>query len=263
MRTRFGNPFRDQHELRQPWSMHIYDFVTLPHTDAADVARAIEVICPDLAVYGRGEGQTKRQLFPKETRLLDDLLIDVREGERSPAELLEMRQITVLPDDYNPAKAGWVSGAVWTSTRPDGSLYVALGTYAQTCNDPECDAGHGRQMQVRQGRAISKAEQNAIKDLIGESDDWPLGAGYDVEVLTGLGFLPVDAPLLGVEVTDTDIYRGLDALLLSDTATWWFKVAQMDAAGFEVEFSRQRPEVWDALAKHANVSMIREPAGVA
>ena len=220
--------FRDQHALRHPdWSMNLYDFVSLPHTDPHDVARAIEVVCPDLTVYGRGVGQTKRVLTDEGFALTQ----------------------TNLPDDHDPAKAGWVSGAVWTSTRPDGSLYVALGTYAQACTDPECNAGHGKQVQVRQGRTLSKIEQNAIKELVGEADEWPLGAGYDVEVLTGLGFLPVDAPLLGEPVPEDCVYRALDTLLLADTATWAFKVAQLHAAGFETEFRRQHPAVWAALEK--------------
>lgn len=225
MRERVGNQFRDQHELFQPWSMNIYDFVTLPHTDPHDIARAVEMVCPDLAVYGRSAGQQKRQLTPNG---------------------FEITQL-ILPNDNDPNKQGWVNGAVWTSTRMDGSIYVAIGTYSQPCIDSNCKAGHGSAMRVNQGRALTKTEQNNIKELIGESDDWPLGAGYDIEVLTGLGFLPLDAPLLGIEVTDHDIYRALDTLLIADGNTWAYKVAQLNYAGFEVVFNNQNPALYEKI----------------
>lgn len=225
MRARIGNPFHDQHELAQPWALHVYDFVALPHTDPHGVARAIEVVCPDLAVYGRRAPSAVRQLGPTGFQVVEE------------------------PRDDDPSKRGWVSGAVWTSERPDGSLYVALGTYAQPCTATRCAAGH-RGMQIHQGRALTTDEQRAIKDLIGESDDWPLGAGYDVEVLSGLGFLPVDAPLLGVTVDESAVYRALDVLLRQDPTTWAFKVKQLDAAGVEVAFARQDPLVWDVLPKY-------------
>ena len=135
------------------------------------------------------------------------------------------------------------TGVVWTSLRPDGSRYVAIG------------------IDQARGRTLTRAEQDAIKELVEESDDWPLGAGYDVEVLTGLGFLPVDAPLVGIDVTDVDIYRALGVLLRADQRTWLYKVTALDQMGFDVEFDRLGPAAYDAL-RAANVTMKPEYAGV-
>lgn len=218
-----GNPFHDQHELHTPWEMYIYDFVTLPLTDAHDVAVAIEQVCPDLTVFARP--------LPGKRRILS-------EGRFELTQRL----------DAGVGRAGWAGGSVWTSVRPDGSLYVALGLYAQACVDPLCNAGHAASgIQIRPSAPLTKAERQRIVDCIGESDDWPLGAGYDVEVLTGLGFLPVDAPLSGIEVTDRDVYRALGVLLRADKRTWLFKLRQMDEAGFEVELDRLGPAAYAAV----------------
>ena len=170
--------------------------------------------------------------------LVYDFVADRRASAADPVAAANL----VCPDlqfDNGPNQ----HGAVWTSERPDGSRYVALGVMAD------------------RGRALSRAEQDAIKELVGESDDWPLGCGYDVEVLTGLGFLPVDPPLRDVPVTDADVYRALDVLLRFDEPTWWLKVRQLDEGGFVTVFDRLHPRVWDALERQCGY--VRLPRKVA
>ena len=154
---------------------------------------------------------------------------------------------------------GGANASVWTSIRPDGSLYVALGVYDQTCTDPQCDAGHvtkGKGAPVTAGPAVTKEHRAEISHLLDESDDWPLGAGYDAEILSGLGFLPVDAPLADTPYKEADVYRGLDALLMADENTWAFKVTQLHQSGFTVVFDKQRPEVWPVLEKRIGFTRI-------
>lgn len=89
---------------------------------------------------------------------------------------------------------GEVNGAVYTSLRPDGSLYVCVELYDHDCADPACEAGHGA-VAHRRAPQLSPSHHAAMKHAVGEHSVHRLGVGQDEAVLRRLGFTEHDSPL--------------------------------------------------------------------
>ena len=169
MRKRFGNPFRDQHGSK--WPMYVYDFVgriTEPHS----VSLSVERVIPDLCVFGRGSTLKEHVWLTNERRFEEQ---------------------SIVMQDYDITKQGWVNGAVWTSwgldlARDEPCLYVAIGLYTQEClNSIDCIAGHKNYL-IKQAPVLETWQLDAIKEELGEHGRLRLGirTDYDESVLEEL-----------------------------------------------------------------------------
>lgn len=118
----------------------------------------------------------------------------------------------VIPALALEASGGWANGCVYTSRRYD-ALYVALVLYDTACADLDCMAGH-RNVVIQTAPPIPDALLEGVVEELGEHPEYRLGVGHDVEILSGFGFTLLDAPLLGIEVTEADVYRALARLNL-------------------------------------------------
>lgn len=206
MRKRNLNAFRDQHGLfNKDFTMNIYEFVTFNNTDPHGVAQAIEYVVPDLCVFGRGKSQKQR----------------VWTGTK-------FEEVTIDTQDGDLDKQGWVNGAIWTSWRTDYDveepcLHVAIGLYTEECSDPKCIAGHMNNkqspMHYRKAPKLEDWQLEAIKEEVGEHPKYILGKNYDSdqEVLSNLGFTPMDAPLKYEKISAERLNKALDYLSRTDT----------------------------------------------
>lgn len=87
---------------------------------------------------------------------------------------------------------GEAHGYVNTSTRADGSVYVAVHLYDTPCSDPACPTGHGAVVFAVAPDVSGKLA--AMKASIGEHATHKLGNGRGDDVLRALGFTAADSP---------------------------------------------------------------------
>jgi len=219
MRARWGNCFAEQHALaRSDWSFRMYDFVTLPDTDPHDVAHAIESVRPDLTLYVRGTALTER------------VWDATRRNEDASSKWYKTHwfEQEVGMQDGEPSKQGWANGVVWTSWRQvdveqEPALHVSFGLYNQECHDPTCRAGHMNDkrhpIMLKRAPALRDTDLWAIEEEIGVHPDYRLerrATAHNRDVLTSLGFLPLDAPLKDEPVGQDRLYKALDWLARED-----------------------------------------------
>lgn len=232
MRVRVGNPFRDQHYLADPtFSMRVYEFVTHSGTNPHDVALAIENVVPELTIYGRGSMLKQRRYDPTYT---------------NPQTGTHWVEEEVVMQDGQIGKQGWVNGAVWTSwhqadPEADPCLHVAIGLYNKVCKLHTCRAGHmndpQRPVVYQKAPPLAQWQLDAIKEEVGEHPSYRLGLSreQDQYVLTGLGFLPLDAPLRDEDVPVELIHRAMDVLARSDERLFVYKAMELVRLGYPVD----------------------------
>lgn len=103
---------------------------------------------------------------------------------------------TAVPGLKLENRAGSQNGALFTSRRPDGLLYVSIVLYDHACADPNCLGGH-RNVVIEAAPVLTSAQETAL--ALAYEHPQILIIKAVMAMLLQTGFTTRDAPLAGEE----------------------------------------------------------------